>query len=62
MVKDFAAAGVRLAPEGDANRYRLCRQKDEGCKKPSPAIGAGTDGKDIGADVDAIEKTVKEII
>jgi hypothetical protein len=62
MVKDFGAAGVRLGPEGDANRYRLCRQKDEGCKKRSPAIGAGTDGKDIGADVDAIEKTMKGII
>jgi hypothetical protein len=62
MVKDFTAAGVLVTHEGDVNRYRLCRQKDEGCKKPSPAIGAGTDGKDIGADLDAIEKTMEGII
>jgi hypothetical protein len=45
--------------ESGANRFRLCRQKDEECKKPSAAIGAGTDGKDIGADVDAIEKRLE---
>jgi hypothetical protein len=62
MVKDFAAAGLRITHEGGLNQYRLCRGKEDGCKKPSPAIGAGTDGKDIGADVDAIEKAMAEII
>jgi hypothetical protein len=62
MVKDLTAAGVRVTHEGEINRYRLCRQRDEGCPKPSPAIGAGTDGKDIGADLDAIEKTMEGII
>lgn len=62
MVKDLAAAGVRVIHEGNANLYRLCRQKGDGCKKPSPAIGAGTDGKDIGADNEAIEKAMAEII
>jgi hypothetical protein len=62
MVKDFAAAGVRIAHEAGANQYRLCKQKDEGCKRPSPAIGAGTDGKDIGADVDAIEKAMGGVV
>jgi len=62
MVKDLAAAGVRITREGGINRYRLCRQKNEGCKKASPAIGAGTDGKDIGADLEVIEKTMAEII
>lgn len=62
MVKDFAAAGVRVTHDGGISRFHLCRQKEEGCKKPSPAIGAGTDGKDIGADEDAIEKIMEEII
>ncbi len=62
MVKDFAAAGIRVTPGDDGKRYHLCRQKDEACKKASPAIGAATDGKDIGADVDAIEKTMEGII
>ncbi|MGC2172336.1 MAG: hypothetical protein WA555_14510 [Candidatus Sulfotelmatobacter sp.] len=62
MVKDFAAAGIRVERTGGSDRYYLCRQKGEGCKKASPAVGAGTDGKDIGADLDAIQKTMKEII
>jgi hypothetical protein len=62
LVKDLAAAGVRLTPGGDVNRYRLCTEKEEGCKKASPAIGAGTDGKDIGADVKAIETALEGII
>ena len=62
MVKDLAAAGVRITSEGGINRYRICTQKNEGCKKSSRAIGAGTDGKDIGADLDVIEKTMAEII
>ena len=63
MVNDFAAAGVRVKHEGKG-KYSLCRQKDKDdeCKKPSPAIGAGTDGKDIGADVDAIEKRIEGVI
>ncbi len=61
-VRDLGAAGVLVMHEGNANRYVLCRQKEQGCKKPSLAIGAGTDGKDIGADVDTIEKTMEGII
>jgi hypothetical protein len=62
MVKDFAATGVRITHDGGISRFHLCRQKEEGCKKTSPAVGAGTDGKDIGADGDAIEKVMEEII
>ena len=62
MVNDYAAAGVRVGHVAEANQYRLCKQKEEGCKKVSPAIGAGTDGKDIGADVDAIEKALAGVI
>jgi len=62
VVRDEAAAGVLLKPENGAPKYSLCKQKKDGCSKPSPAIGAGTDGKNIGADVDAIEKIMAEII
>ncbi len=61
-VKDLATAGILIMHAGNTNRYVLCRQKEQGCKKPSPAIGAGTDGKDIGADVDTIEKTMEGIV
>ena len=55
--KNVAAAGLPEKAAGVA-RYRLCRKKDEACKNPSPAIAAGSDGRDIGADVDAIEKAL----
>jgi hypothetical protein len=63
MARDAAAAGIR-DPQRSPGWYRLCRQKkeDEGCKKTSPAMGAGSDGKDIGADVDAIEKVMAEVM
>ena len=37
--------------------YHLCRAKDNpsSCKQPSPYVGAGSDGKDLGADIDALE-------
>jgi len=61
QVKDFQATGVRVVRDGGYSRFHLCRGKEEGCKKPSPAIGAGTDGKDIGADADAIEQRLKGV-
>ena len=59
VVKDFAAAGIRVTADG---AYELCREKKDGCKNASPAIRAGSDGKDIGADVAALEKIMQEII
>jgi len=56
---DHAAAGVVGFSEG---RYRLCREKDGGeCKKSSPAFKAGADGKDIGADVEAVLSATKGV-
>ena len=56
---DHAAAGVVGFSEG---RYRLCREKDGGeCKKSSPASKAGADGKDIGADVEAVFSATKGV-
>ena len=56
---DHAAAGVVGFSEG---RYRLCREKDGGeCKKSSPAFKAGADGKDLGADVEAVFSATKGV-
>ena len=55
--KDPAASGIRDFRENGGSDFHLCREKDEGrCSKPSPALRAGTDGKDLGADMDAIDK------
>lgn len=47
------AAVVRNFKQAD---FRPCRSGDAGCGKASPAFKAGSSGKDIGADVDAIDK------
>ena len=52
-VKDEAALGLRNISNGD---FRPCRQGDSGCAKASPAFKAGRNGRDVGADMDAIEK------
>jgi hypothetical protein len=52
-----AAIGFVNYNNGKGGDYRLCKGKDEpaGCKAPSPYLRAGTDGKSLGADIDAIE-------
>jgi hypothetical protein len=62
--KDMRAAGVREIHETGAAPYQLCRGKDDStsCKKASPALGAATDGRDIGADVPAIHKLINQAI
>lgn len=56
---DRAAAGVTGFSEG---RYRLCRENsDADCKNPSPALRAGTDGQDLGADVTAVFAATKGV-
>jgi hypothetical protein len=59
--KNAAAAGLPEKGTMGIARYRLCRKKDEFCKNVSPAIAAGTDGKDIGADADAIERALEGV-
>jgi hypothetical protein len=55
---DQAAAGLVGFSEG---KYRLCRDKSGDCKKPSPALQAGADGKDLGADVEAVSAATKGV-
>jgi hypothetical protein len=50
-----ASAAVRELKDGISRNPRLCRDKATGCPKASPGAGAATDGKDLGADVDALE-------
>lgn len=58
-VKDISSAGLRQSDH--LVDLRPCKTKDENCKKASPAIGAGTDGKDIGADIDEIDKATEGV-
>jgi hypothetical protein len=64
VVKDAAAAGIAQLQQGDKHYFALCRTKDENtsCKKPSPAIAGATDGRDIGADTEAVEKATAGVI
>ncbi|HLZ39512.1 MAG TPA: hypothetical protein VKQ11_01030 [Candidatus Sulfotelmatobacter sp.] len=63
-VGDADAVGLRDFHEGHGGDYRLCPKeaKAAGCKKPSPGFGAGTDGKDIGADIDAINRATEGVL
>ena len=55
---DHGAAGVMGFREG---RYQLCREKNGDCKKPSLAARAAADGKDLGADVEAVFSATKGV-
>jgi len=54
-VKDEASLGLRNISKGD---FRPCGQGDSGCGKVSPALKAGRNGRNAGADMDAIEKAI----
>ncbi|HWZ81664.1 MAG TPA: hypothetical protein VNW47_03520 [Terriglobales bacterium] len=49
------SAAIRELKNGIARNPRLCRDKSVGCSKASPGASAASDGKDMGADVDAVE-------
>jgi hypothetical protein len=51
-------AGIRDLQEGVSKDARLCHSGMSGCSQASPGALAGTDGKDIGADVEAIEAAI----
>jgi hypothetical protein len=58
--KNVEAVGFAKAKDGD--EFRLCRGKDLGCNGPSKYAGAGSDGKDIGADVELIDAATKGVL
>jgi len=55
VVSSPKAAGLRDVRDGVSKDARLCHTDTTGCGKASPGAGAGADGRDIGADIDAIE-------
>ena len=58
--KNARSAGV-LESDDDV-LYRLCTSRDDDqCKKPSPALHAGTDGKDLGPDFDALHRMLSNV-
>ena len=62
-VADGAAAGLRDMHDGKGGVYRLCpKEATPGCKKPSRALGAASDGKDIGADMEAIRRATAGVL
>jgi hypothetical protein len=52
------AAGVRDLKDAVGKDPRLCRTKGTGCSKVSPGAGAASDGRDLGADIDAVEAAI----
>ncbi len=52
------AAGIRDVKNGVSKDPRLCHEKGPGCPKVSPGAGAASDGRDLGADIDAVEAAI----
>jgi hypothetical protein len=52
------AAGIRDLKNGVSKDPRLCHEKEPGCPKVSPGAGAASDGRDLGADIDAVEAAI----
>jgi len=60
--KDAHSAGIRETLGTDGMPYGLCKEKDKGdCKKASPALHAGTDGKDLGADLEKLSQMLANV-
>jgi hypothetical protein len=58
IVTSAEAAGIRDLKNGSAKDPRLCHEKSAGCSKPSPGVRSASDGRDLGADIDAIETAI----
>jgi hypothetical protein len=52
------AAGIHDLKGDVSQNPRLCHAKGPGCPKTSPGAKAASDGKDLGADMDAVEAAV----
>ena len=61
-VKDMRAAGIRELHEPGGKPYEVYKEKDgDECKKVSAALGVGTDGKDLGADLDKLGQMLADV-
>jgi len=52
------AAGIRDLKNGVSKDPRLCHAKGPGCNHASPGAAAASDGRDLGADIDAVEAAI----
>ena len=52
------AAGIHDLKGSVSKDPRLCHAKGPGCPKVSPGAGAASDGRDLGADIDAVEAAI----
>ncbi len=59
--KNDSAVNMRDFRQGKGGDYRLCREEGNSCKKKSPFAGAGSDGKDLGADTDAVRTATEGV-
>ncbi len=58
LVSSPAEAGIRDLKDSIAKDPRLCHDKGAGCARKSPGTAAASDGRDVGADVDAVEAAI----
>jgi hypothetical protein len=58
IVGSAGDAGIRELKDTIAKDPRLCRDKGPGCNKKSRGSGSASDGRDLGADIDAIEAAI----
>src|SRR5580658_4893489 len=58
MVGSPEEAGVRDLKDSVSKDPRLCHAKGPGCPKVSPGVGAASDGRDLGADVEALDEAI----
>ncbi len=58
IVGSAEAAGVRDLKDAVSKDPRLCHAKGPGCSRVSPGVGAASDGRDLGADIDAVEAAI----
>jgi len=57
-VSSSEAAGIRDLKGAISKDPRLCHTKGPGCSKASPGVAVASDGRDLGADIDAVEAAV----
>jgi hypothetical protein len=64
LSRDAGAAGLWKKQTAAGTEYRVCREKGDAasCTKTSPALRAGSDGKNLGADIDEIDKATAGVI
>jgi hypothetical protein len=57
-VSSAEASGIRDLTNTTSKDPRLCHAKGPGCAKVSPGAGAASDGRDLGAEIDAVEAAI----